>query len=65
MRTRKSQPELTVHQRRRQIIDILAAGLARMPGAIAVPPTYSESKQERAEQNPCHKVETSLDVRAN
>jgi hypothetical protein len=33
MKTRKSIPELTIQQRRRQIIDLLAAHLARMPEA--------------------------------
>ncbi|MEX0653924.1 MAG: hypothetical protein WD534_12765 [Phycisphaeraceae bacterium] len=65
MRTRKSQPELTVHQRRRQIIDILAIGLVRMPDAINIPPTPSDAAHDRAEQNLSLKAETGLDVRAN
>jgi hypothetical protein len=36
MRTRKSAPTLTVQQRRREIIDLLAGHLARMPEAVAV-----------------------------
>lgn len=36
MRTRKSAPTLTERQRRRQIIDLLAGHLARMPDAVAV-----------------------------
>jgi hypothetical protein len=36
MRTRKSAPTLTKRQRRRQIIDLLAGHLARMPEAVAV-----------------------------
>ncbi len=36
MRTRKSAPTLTERQRRRQIIDLLANHLARMPEAVAV-----------------------------
>ena len=36
MRTRKSAPMLTEGQRRRQIIDLLAGHLARMPEAVAV-----------------------------
>jgi len=36
MRTRKSAPTLTERQRRRQIIDLLAGHLARMPEAVAV-----------------------------
>jgi len=36
MRTRKSAPALTERQRRRQIIDLLAGHLARMPEAVAV-----------------------------
>jgi hypothetical protein len=38
MRTRKSATTLTERQRRRQIIDLLAGHLARMPEAIAVSP---------------------------
>jgi len=36
MRTRKSAPALTERQRRRQIIDLLASHVARMPEAVAV-----------------------------
>jgi hypothetical protein len=36
MRTRKSAPALTERQRRRQIIDLLAGHVARMPEAVAV-----------------------------
>jgi len=36
MRTRKSAPTLTEGQRRRQIIDLLASHVARMPEAVAV-----------------------------
>lgn len=36
MLTRKSAPPLTAQQRRRQIIDLLAGHLARMPEALAV-----------------------------
>lgn len=64
MRTRKSQPELTVPQRRRQIIDLLATGLVRMPDAIDLPPTPSDPKRDRVEQKLGEKAETSLDVRA-
>ena len=35
MRTRKSAPTLTERQRRREIIDLLAIHLARMPAAVA------------------------------
>ena len=34
----KCAPALTVNQRRRQIIDLLASHLARMPHALDVPP---------------------------
>jgi len=36
MRTRKCAPTLTANQRRRQIIDLLAGHLARMPEAVEV-----------------------------
>ena len=36
MRTRKSAATLTERQRRRQIIDLLAGHMARMPEAVAV-----------------------------
>jgi len=36
MRTRKSAPTLTERQRRRQIINLLAGHLAKMPEAVAV-----------------------------
>ena len=36
MRTRKSAPTLTERQRRRQIIDLLASHVARMPEAVVV-----------------------------
>jgi len=36
MRTRKSAPALTERQRRRQIIELLASHVARMPEAVAV-----------------------------
>ena len=36
MRTQKSAPTLTERQRRRQIIDLLASHLARMPEAVAI-----------------------------
>lgn len=35
---RRTKPALTVDQRRRQIIDLIAGHLAAMPGALAVPP---------------------------
>ncbi len=65
-RTRKSAPQLTAQQRRRQIIDLLAAGLARMPAAIAIPATSPPDPQpDQAEQKVSEKAETGLDVSAN
>jgi transposase len=50
--------KVTASQRRRQIIDMLAATLARMPAAIAIPPTSSiDSTQGRTEQNLLKKAE--------
>jgi len=68
-RTRKSAPELTADQRRRQIIDILSAHLARMPAAIEVPPkspqASPDSGAETARQNLRGNPETGLELSAN
>lgn len=65
-RTRKSAPELTADQRRRQIIDILSAHLARMPVAIAIPSeSPPESEHDRAERKLCQNSQMGLELSAN
>jgi hypothetical protein len=69
MKTRKSTPALTVQQRRRQIIDLLAGHLARMPEAIDVPPPKAdlvfESGEESATMNCSKDSGISLELSAN
>ena len=52
MRTRKSAPTLTERQRRRQIIDLLASHVARMPEAVAVSSPRPRIVGQKNFQNP-------------
>ena len=50
MRPRKSTPVLTAKQRRRQIINLLAGQLARMPEGIDIPMSSPESPPDSGQQ---------------
>lgn len=68
-RTRKSAPTLTVQQRRREIIDLLADHLARMPEALDIPPSSPESphkdEHESAPQKLRRRSQIGLELSAN
>ena len=68
-RTRKSAPTLTVQQRRREIIDLLADHLARMPEALDIPPSCPgsppDSEHESAPQNLRRRSQIGLEHSAN
>ena len=69
MRSRKSTPVLTAQQRRRQIINLLASQLARMPKGIDIPMSSSESPpdsgQQITSQKVCPNVPSGLDLTAS
>ena len=69
MKTRKSTLALTVQQRRRQIVDLLAGHLARMPEAIDMPPprvgSLPESEDESAGSNCSEDSQIGLELSAN
>jgi len=46
-RNRTAPPRLSAAQRRREVIEIVATGLARMPLAPAIPPTQAASGPSR------------------
>jgi hypothetical protein len=66
---RKAALTLTVKQRRRQIIDLLAGSLARMPDAIDVQPARRDSSHEAADEvaqkNLPRGSKTALELSAN
>jgi hypothetical protein len=66
---RKATPSLTAKQRRRQIIDLLAGSLARMPDAIDIPPARPDSSPVSADQiaqkNLPRGSKTALELSAN
>ena len=68
-RTRKSAPTLTVQQRRREIIDLLAGHLARMPEALDIPPSRPGSppgsEHESAPQKLRPRSQIGLELSAN
>lgn len=68
-RTRKSAPTLTVQQRRREIIDLLADHLARMPEALDIPTSRPGSppdcEHESAPQNLRRRSQIGLELSAN
>ena len=53
-RTRKSRPPLTADQRRRQIVDLLARHLARMPGRADAPQATPSPPSREAEGGACY-----------
>lgn len=65
----KSAPTLTVQQRRREIIDLLAGHLARMPEALDIPSSCPGSppggEHELAPQNLCRSSQIGLELSAN
>lgn len=58
-------PTLTVQQRRRQIIDLLAGHLAAIPGALAVPAERSDPAPDRPLQNLPESPQNRLELSAN
>jgi len=54
--TRKSAPTMTVQQRRREIIDLLAGQLARMPEAIDILPSRPDSLPEGEHESALEKL---------
>lgn len=63
--TRKSRPPLTADQRRRQIVDLLARHLARLPGAAAPQATPAPPASEADTENPRPHPEIALEVSAH
>ncbi len=68
-RTRTSPLALTVEQRRRQIIDLLAGHLARMPRALGIMPSRlglpPDAEHESTPQNLRKSSRIGLEVSAN
>lgn len=54
--TRKSAPTMTVQQRRREIIDLLAGHLARMPEALDIPRSRPGSLPEGEHESTLKKL---------
>jgi len=68
-RRKSSRPILTADQRRRQVINLLAGHLARMPHAIDVassqPKSSPDCSQEASPHNPRESSEIALEVSAD
>ena len=64
-RRRNTTPILTAHQRRRQIIDLLAGHLARMPEGLDIPPSQPRSGHNAPPQNLSRHSQNDLELSAN